>query len=101
MARVSRTVMMFVGGGALLALTGCERIEQAATDAVEQAKQSATQVLEEATQTGSIEDAAQAADQVLLETRQQAAELLEQMSNYLSVDRPSTPSGRVAPAPES
>lgn len=67
-------------------LTGCERIEQAANDAVEKAKQSAVQVLDEATQSGSIDQAKQSANQVLLETKQKAADLIGQASEYLSKD---------------
>ncbi len=70
------------------ALSGCDKLEQAANDAVENAKQSAAQALDEARQAGSIEEARQSADRFLLDAKQQAAGLLEQASQYLSESQP-------------
>ena len=85
--------LLLIGGGALLALTGCEQIEQAATQAVDQAKQTAVQALDEAQQNGSLDQAREAVDRVLQDARQEAAGLLGEASQYLS-------SGETSPLPE-
>ena len=76
--------MILVAGIAAVGLTGCERLEQTATEAVGNAKQAAAEALDEARQAGSIADVKQSADKLLNETKQQAAGLLEQASQFLS-----------------
>lgn len=70
-------------GLVLLGLTGCDRINQAATEAVEQARKSVIQVLDEAQQSGSLEHARQAVSETLIEARQQAAGHLDEAIEYL------------------
>ena len=53
--------LLLAGGISMLALTGCEQLEQKAADMVEQTKQNAAQTLDEIRQAGSIEEAAQTA----------------------------------------
>ena len=53
------------------ALTGCEQLEQAANDTINQTKQTAAQALYEARQSASIDKAEQSADPVLQVVRQQ------------------------------
>ncbi len=79
------TPLLF-GSIAMIGLTGCEQLEQAANDAVEKAKQSAVQGLEEVMQSGSVDEAKQSASEALKEAKQGAAGLLEQASRYLSDD---------------
>jgi hypothetical protein len=66
MKKCNSKTLLLIGGISVVGLTGCERLEQAANDAVEKAKQSA--------------------NQVLLEAKQTAAGLLGQASEYLSQD---------------
>ena len=73
-----------LGVVALFVLSGCDQIDQAATDAVEKAKTSAGQLLEDASQARSVDDARQVADDALVEAREQAAGLLQQASDFLS-----------------
>lgn len=56
----------------MVGLTGCDQVEQAANNAVEVAKQSALQALEEATRTSTINQAKESANQVMLEAKQKA-----------------------------
>ncbi len=84
MAKIHSAGLLLAGGLTLAGLSGCERLEQAANDAVETAKQSAVQALDEARQAGSIEEARQSADRLLLDAKQQAAGLLDQASRYLA-----------------
>jgi hypothetical protein len=86
MKKFNSKTLLLIGGISVVGLTGCERLEQAANDALEKAKQSAVQVLDEAGQSGSIDQAKQSANQVLLETKQTATGLLGQASEYLSQD---------------
>ena len=88
MAKIHSTGLFLVGALALVGLTGCDKLEQAANDAVETAKQSAVQALDEARQAGSIEEAKQSADRLLLDAKQQAAGLLQQASQYLAEENP-------------
>ncbi len=69
---------------ATIGLTGCEQLGQAATEAVDKAKQTAGQTFDEARQAGSVEEAKQTADQALQDLRGQAAGLLQQASQYLN-----------------
>ena len=86
--RTIRTItFLLIGGIALIGLSGCEQVEQAANDAVEKAKQSAVQALDEAKQTGSIDEARQSATQALQEAKQAAAGILGQASDYLANDQ--------------
>ena len=87
MAKSKSAGIFLVGGIALVSLTGCEKLEQAANGAVESAKQSAVKALDEARQAGSIEEARQSADRLLLDAKRQAAGLLEQASQYLSQEQ--------------
>ena len=87
MRKFRSTILLLVGSVALFGLTGCEQVEQATNGVVEKAKQAAVQVLDEAQQSGSIDQAKEMANQALLEARQQAAGLLEQASEYLSRDQ--------------
>lgn len=84
MKKFNPAVMLLFGAISVAGLAGCEQVEQAATDAVEKARQSALQVLDEAQQAGSIDQARQSANQALNEARQKAAGLLGQASEYLS-----------------
>lgn len=80
----SRLAHVLIGGIAVTALSGCEQVEQAATEAADKARQTAVQTLDEARQAGSVEQAAQSADKAVQELKQQAAGLLKQASDYLS-----------------
>ncbi len=80
-------MLLLIGSISVIGLTGCEQVEQAANDAVEKAKQTAVQALDEVTQTGLIEQATQSANQALLDAKQKAAGLLGQASEYLSEDQ--------------
>jgi hypothetical protein len=71
----------------VVSLTGCEQVEQAANDIVEKAKQSSVQALDEATQTGSIDQA-----------KQKAAGLLSQANEYLSKEQRGQDTGSTAEA---
>ncbi len=77
-------VALIVGVVAVLSLSGCEQIDQAAADAVDQARTSAGQLLEDASQARSVEEARQVADDALVEARERAAGLLQQASDFLS-----------------
>ena len=87
MKKSSRVSLLLVGSIALVGLSGCEQMEQAATEAVETAKQTAVQALQEASQTGSIDEARQTATQALRDAKQQAAGVLGQASEYLSSEQ--------------
>ena len=83
MTRLRFAGLLF-GTVAIVSLSGCQQIEQAATEAVDKAKQTAIQTLDEARQAGSIEGAKQSAGNAVQEVKQQAAGLLQQASDYLS-----------------
>lgn len=68
---------------AILTLTGCEQFEQAKTDTLEKAKQTAAKALNEAQQSPSLEQARESANQVLIESKKAASDLLDQASQYL------------------
>ena len=95
---------LLIGGIAIVGLSGCEQLEQAATEAVDKAKQTAIETLDEARQAGSIEEAKQSADNALQDVRQQAAGLLQQASDYLAGNQPqpdeAQPPTDAAPATE-
>ncbi len=93
MAIAKKAGLIAVGGVALVALGGCEQLEPAATEAVDQAKQSAVQALDEARQAGSVEEAKQTADRFLLDAKEQASGLLDQASQYLSEEKPAQQAG--------
>ena len=97
MAKFKAVVLLLAGGFALLGLSGCDRLEQAANEAVEQAKQSAVQAIDEARQAGSLEEARQSADRLLLDAKQQAGGLLDQASRYLTESEPGPAEETVAP----
>lgn len=79
---------ILIGGIAIVALSGCEQLEQAATSAVDEARQTAVEAIDEARQAGSVEEAKQSADNALDEVRQQAAGLLQQASDFLAGEKP-------------
>ena len=87
-----------------IAIVGCEQLEQAATEAVDKAKQTAVKTLDEASQAGSIEEAKQTADNAMQDVRQQAATLLQRASEYLSGNQPepaeAQPAAEASPATE-
>lgn len=87
MSKFNSTTLLLVASVALVGLSGCEQVEQAANDVVEKAKQATVLALDEAHQSGSIDQAKETANQVLPEARQQAAGLLGQASEYLSRDQ--------------
>jgi thioredoxin-like negative regulator of GroEL len=87
MSKFNSTTLLLVASVALVGLSGCEQVEQAANDVVEKAKQATVLALDEAHQSGSIGQAKETANQVLQEARQQAAGLLGQASEYLSRDQ--------------
>jgi len=84
MKKSNPALPLIFGSLFLVSLTGCERVEQVANEALEQAKQSAVQAIDKAAQAGSIDEARQAANDALLDARQKAAGLLDQASEYLS-----------------
>ena len=98
MANVKSATLVLIGAAAAVGLTGCERMEQAASDVVEKAKQSAVEAIDQTRQSGSIENVTQSADGVLLEVKQQAAGLLDQASRYLRQGQPENPGTSAAPA---
>ena len=71
------------GGIAIVALSGCEQLEQTAAEAVDEARQTAVQALDEARQANTVEEAKQSAGNALDDVRQQAAGLLQQASDIL------------------
>ena len=87
------TTALLFGSLALVTLSGCERLEQAAAEAVEQARQSTAEVLQEAARTGSLESARQQADEALQEARQKAAGMLGAASQYLGGQPPAGEAG--------
>ena len=84
----TKLTSLIVGAVAIIGLSGCDQLEQAATEAVDKAKQTAVNTLDEARQAGSIEEAKQSADNALQDVRQQAAGLLQQASEILSGTQP-------------
>jgi hypothetical protein len=92
----SKPASLVIGAIAILAQGGCEQLQQAATEAVNDAKQTAVEALEEATQAGSIDGAKQSADNAIDDVRQQAAGLLQQASDYLSGKPPAEDSAEQA-----
>ena len=97
MKKLNPPTMLLVCGVFVAGLAGCERLEQAATDAVDNAKQSAVQALDEIRQANSIEEAKQSAHEALQSTRQKAAGLLDEASGYLAGEQPPQGDGQ-APA---
>ena len=75
---------LLLGTVSIVGLSGCQQIEQAATEAVDKATQTAIQTLDEARQAGSIEEAKQSAGNAVQDVKQQAAGFLQQASDYLS-----------------
>ena len=88
MTRPIPTLALLLGSLSLLTLSGCERLEQAAAEAVEHARQSTAEVLDEAARTGSLESAKQKAGEALQEAKQKAAGLLGEASEYLATEPP-------------
>lgn len=86
MKTLKTSTLLLIGGISLFSLSGCEQAEQAANDAIEKTRQSAAQVLDNATQNGSIDKAKESASQVLGDVRQKAAGLLGQASEFLAKD---------------
>ena len=78
------TGRLLLGAVVVFALAGCEQVDQAAADALEKARTSAGQLLEDASQARSIDDARQVADDALVEAREQAAGLPQRASEFLS-----------------
>lgn len=101
MLKKSRSLPL-LGIVAALALTGCEQIEQAASQALQDAQQSAQQALEEARQSGSLDQARQSASEALDQARQAAAGLLGEASEYLGAEpraaEPESPAAEDSPA---
>jgi len=83
MKNIYPAILLLLGG---IALGGCGQVEQAANEAIEKAKQTATQALEDARQSGSIDQLRESTHQALNDARQQAAELLGQASEALAQD---------------
>ncbi|UCH39261.1 MAG: hypothetical protein JSU67_14000 [Gammaproteobacteria bacterium] len=79
---------LLIGGIAIGGMSGCEQLEQAATEAADKVRQTAVKTLDETRQAGSIEEARQSADNALQDVRQQAAGLLRQASDYLAGNQP-------------
>ena len=75
---------LLFGTVVIVGLSGCQQIEQAATEAVDKARQTAIQTLDEARHAGSIEEAKQSASDAVQDVKKQAAGLLQQASDYLS-----------------
>ena len=71
------TIALLLGSFSLATLAGCERIEQAATEAVEHAAR-----------TGSLESARQKASEALQEAKQKAVGMLGEASEYLATEPP-------------
>jgi len=86
--KLNSPALLLVCGISVAGLTGCEQLGQAATDVVENAKQSAAQALDEIGQANSVEEAKQSAGEALQHTRQKAAGLLDRASGYLSGEQP-------------
>ena len=84
----TKLTSLIIGAVAIVGLSGCDQLEQAATEAVDKARQTAVNTLDEARQAGSIEEAKQSADNALQDVRQQAAGLLQQASDLLSGNAP-------------
>jgi len=76
--------LLLICGISVAGLTGCEQLEQAAADVVENARQSAVQALDQIGQADSVEETKQSAGEALQKTRQKAAGLLDRASAYLS-----------------
>lgn len=86
MSKIKSTTLLLIGGISIVGLTGCEQLEQATNAAVEKAKESTVQIIDEAKQVNSIEDARQTANRAMQEAKQTAAGLLGQASQYLSAE---------------
>jgi len=91
MNKINPPALMLFGGIALIGLTGCEKLEQAANQAVEKAQQSAVKAIDEVRQAGSIEEARQSAVNALNAAKQDAAGLLGQASQLLAEDGQAQP----------
>ena len=96
MIPVRKPALLFTGLLAIVALSGCERIQQAADSAVEQARQTTMQAIDEASQAGSIDEARQTAVDALQQFRQQASGLLDEASGYLQPETPPQQDGESA-----
>jgi vacuolar-type H+-ATPase subunit H len=83
MNKIYPAILLLVGG---IGLGGCGQVEQAANEAIEKAKQTATRALEDARQSGSIDQVREAANQALHDARQQAAGLPGHASEVLAQD---------------
>lgn len=81
------STLLLIGSISLFSLSSCEQVEQATNTAIDKAKQSSAQVVDEATQNDSLEKAKQSASQALDGARQKAADLLGQASEFLSEDQ--------------
>ena len=101
MTMFNSKALVLVAGIAAVGLTGCEQLEQAASEAVDNATQAAVQALDEAKQSGSIADAKQSADKLVNDAKQQAAGILDQVNRYLTEGQqalePDQPTDRTAP----
>ena len=86
MSKYKMTLLSLSAAMALLFLTGCEQLEQAKNDTIENAKQTVVKALEEAKSSGSIEQAKESANQVLIDAKKAAAGLLNQAGKYLEED---------------
>ena len=79
---------LLLGSLSITTLAGCDRIEQAAAEAVEQARQSTAEVIDEAVRPGSLQQATQNAQEALQEAQQKAADMLGTASDYLADEAP-------------
>ena len=86
MSRYKSISLSLLAAMALLFLTGCEQIEQAKNDTIENAKQTALKAIEDVTAISSIEEAKESASQILTETKKATAGLLDQASKHLDPD---------------
>ena len=97
MKKSSPLMLALAASLALVTLSGCERMEQAANEVIEQATQSAVQAIDEATGAATIDEARQSAEHMLNDARNTAAGLLGEASEYLA---PGAPMDEELPAAE-
>ena len=96
MTKTKSTALALFGGLALVTLTGCEQLQQTATEAADKARQAAAETLDQVQQAGSIDEALQAATQGLEDARGQASEMLGNISESLAPESPKVPEGEDA-----
>ena len=90
MIKLKSIYLPVIVGFMLVFLTGCDKIDQAKTDALEKAKQAASKALNDVQQSGSIDQAKESANQAIIDAKQAAAGMLGQASEYLEQSANST-----------